>query len=456
MSNGRIEVPVLVVGAGPSGLCASILLSRHGIESLTVEKHPGTSIYPRATGINIRSMEILRSLGLQDEVRRTSFKAEPRIAFSRVLTDTEPRVSPSFHPEDLDVSPAEWTSCSQRELEPILMRAAASYPQAQVLFGTELLGFEETGEGIAAQIGDRATGQLSEVRCRYMLAADGSKSSIRECLGIGMCGVGTMGHFLSIHFSSPLKHHLPHLPNFLHFVENQEVSGIFVATDGESRWVFAVPHHLDEGESSNSLTPERAAELVRKGAGVPGLEVEVVGLVPWRLEADSAERWRVGNVFLAGDAAHRMTPAGGLGLNTGIQDVHNLCWKLTAVLQGWAGPDLLDSYEIERRPVAQVNVDRSVAIVTGKVDERTGLDVDLGFSYASTAIVPDGSELPHSNDGDYKPVARPGSRAPHWWLGGARGQVSTLDLFGPRFTLLAGELDNTWSDAARAVACAMD
>jgi putative polyketide hydroxylase len=159
--------------------------------------------------------------------------------------------------------------------------------------------------------------------------------------------------------------------------------------------------------------------------------------VPWRLEADSAERWRVGNVFLAGDAAHRMTPAGGLGLNTGIQDVHNLCWKLAAVLQGWAGPDLLHTYEIERRPVAQVNVDRSVAIVTGNVDERTGLDVDLGFSYASTAIVPDGSEPPHSNDGDYKPVARPGSRAPQYWLGGARGQVSTLDLFGPRFTLLA-------------------
>jgi hypothetical protein len=198
--------------------------------------------------------------------------------------------------------------------------------------------------------------------------------------------------------------------------------------------------------------------LVRKGAGLPDLEVEVLGIVPWTMEADSAERWRAGNVFLAGDAAHRMTPAGGLGLNTGIQDVHNLCWKLAAVLQGWAGPDLLETYEIERRPVATHNVDRSVGLITGadSVSQRTGLDVDLGFTYASTAVVPDGSELPHSNDGDYKPVARPGSRAPHHWLGGARGQVSTLDLFGPRFTLLAGELDRTWCDAARAVACEMD
>src|SRR6266446_5984500 len=122
MTSARvIDVPVLIVGGGPAGLCASILLSRHGIESFLVEKHPGTSIYPRATGINIRSMEIFRSLGLQEEIGRASFKAEPRIAFSSVLTDDEPNLSPSFHPDHLDVSPAAWTSCSQKELEPILL-----------------------------------------------------------------------------------------------------------------------------------------------------------------------------------------------------------------------------------------------------------------------------------------------------------------------------------------------
>src|SRR5467141_3568820 len=115
-SKGRIEVPVLVVGAGPAGLCASILLSLHGVESLTVERHPGTSIYPRATGINVRSMEIFRSIGVADQIRSVSFNAEPRIAFSRVLTDAEPRVSPSFRPQGLDVSPEEWTACSQKEL----------------------------------------------------------------------------------------------------------------------------------------------------------------------------------------------------------------------------------------------------------------------------------------------------------------------------------------------------
>lgn len=453
MTLNRIEVPVLIVGAGTSGLCASILLSGHGVESLTVERHPGTSIYPRATGINVRSMEIFRSFGIQDEVRRASFMAEPRIAFSRALTDAEPHVSPSFHPDGRDVSPAEWTSCSQQELEPILLREAASQDHAQLLFGTELLGFEDTGEGITAKIGDRATGQVREVRCRYLIAADGSKSSIRQRLGIGMSGIGVLGHTVSIHFSAPLKRHMPGPPNFLQFVQNDDVMGIFVATNGESRWVFAVPYDPGQGHSPDSFTTQRAVELVRKGAGLPDLEVEVAGIVAWTLEADSAERWRVGNVFLAGDAAHRMTPAGGLGMNTGIQDVHNLCWKLAANLQGWAGPDLLDTYETERRPVAEHNVDRSVAIITGdRGDGRTGLDVDLGFTYASTAVVPDGADLPARSDGDYEPVVRPGSRAPHQWLEPGVCRVSTLDLFGPHFTLLMGLRGERWRLAAGEIA----
>jgi putative polyketide hydroxylase len=455
MSSRRaIDVPVLIVGAGPSGLCASILLSRHGIESLLVEKHPGTSIYPRATGINVRSMEIFRSLGLQEDVRRASFKAEPRIAFSRVLADEEPRVSPSFHPSHFDASPELWTSCSQKELEPILHRAAASYRRAQLLFGTQLVGFEETSEGIIAQIGDRATREVREVRCQYLIAADGSKSPIRERLGLRMLGPGVLNHNISIHFSAPLVQHLPHMPNFLHFVQNESVTGMFVATDGKSRWAFAVPYDPEHGESSDSITRERAVELVRQGTGIPGLGVDVLGIVPWRMEADSAERWRVGNVFLAGDAAHRMTPAGGLGMNTAIQDVHNLCWKLAAVLQGWAGPALLDTYEVERRPVAQQNLDRSVGLITGSgnVNERSALDIDLGSTYASTAVVPDGSAPPQRTDGEYEAVARPGARAPHVWLTGGQGTVSTLDLFGSHFTFLAGFRAERWRVAAGEIA----
>ncbi|MDQ2942849.1 MAG: FAD-dependent monooxygenase, partial [Candidatus Dormibacteraeota bacterium] len=389
---------------------------------------------------------------LQEDVRQASFEAEPRIAFSSVLIDENPRVSESFHPEGSDVSPAEWTSCSQKELEPILLRAAASHPLARVRFGTELLGFEDAGGEITAQIGDRATSEVSQVRCRYLVAADGSKSFVRESLGVGMTGAGVLGHTISVHFSAPLKRHLPRKPNFLQFVQNESVFGIFIATDGDARWVFAVPYDPDQGQSPDSFTPQRAAELVRKGAGLPDLEVEVAGIVPWTMQADSAACWRLGNVFLAGDAAHRMTPAGGLGMNTGIQDVHNLCWKLAAVLQGRAGSDLLDTYELERRPVAEYNVARSASFITGNDDPRSGLDVDLGFTYASSAIVPDGSNPSHSVSGDYEPVARPGSRAPHVWLRGGRPQTSMLDLFGTHFTLLAGPRGGSWRVAAGEVA----
>jgi len=452
MSSGHaVEVPVLIVGAGPSGLCASILLSFHGIESLLVEKHPGTSIYPRATGINVRSMEIFRSLGFRDDIQRASFKAEPRIAFSRVLIDRELNVSPSFREDHLDASPEEWTSCSQKELEPILLRVASSHRQAQVLFGTELLGFEESSEGITAEIGDRATGHVRYVRSRYMVAADGSKSPIRRRLGLRMLGPGVLNHNISIHFSAPLSQYLPQGPNFLHFVQNEDVTGMFVATDGGSSWAFAVPYDPEHGESSDPITRDRAVELVRRGAGIPGLHVDVLGIVPWTMEADSAERWRVGNVFLAGDAAHRMTPAGGLGMNTAIQDVHNLCWKLAAVWQGWAGSGLLDTYEAERRPVAQQNLDRSVDLVTGRGGDRPALDFDLGFKYGSSAVIPDETDLPDRTNGAHAPFAPAGSRAPHLWLDRNR-KFSTLDSFGPYFTLLTGLGGEHWRAAAGTVA----
>jgi 2-polyprenyl-6-methoxyphenol hydroxylase-like FAD-dependent oxidoreductase len=445
-SSSAIDVPVLIVGAGPTGLCASLFLSKHGVRSLTVERHPGTSIYPRATGINVRSMEIFRSLGLEDEVRRASFKVAARVGKSQYLVDPDPELSPSFRGNASEVSPCDWTSCSQYELEPILLRAAASESCAQLLFGTELLAFGQNVDGITARVMDLTTGVVREVRSKYLIAADGSKSRVREQLGIAMQGAGELMQNVSIHFAAPLREHLPQGPNFLHFVQNDDVSGIFLPTNGDSRWMFAVP------QASVPMSSERAAELVRKGAGVPDLEVDVLGTVSWTMQADLAERCRLGSVFLAGDAAHRMTPAGGLGMNTGIQEVHNLCWKLAGVLQGWAGAAHLDTYEDERMPVARYNVARSVNLITGAdAGERTALDVDLGFTYESRAVVRDSSSALQISDGDYAPNARPGSRAPHCWLGESIDRISTLDLLGPRWTLLTGEGGELWRQSADAV-----
>jgi putative polyketide hydroxylase len=164
-----IEVPVLIVGAGPGGLCASILLSHHGVQSLTVERHPGTSIYPRATAINVRTMEIFRSLGLEQRVRDASFEAWPRIAHSTVLVSPDPDSSP-VAPRGPGVSPARWTSCAQSELEPILLQEAASHAQAQLMFGTQVLEFDAGRDDITTLIADRATGRVCTVPCQYLMA----------------------------------------------------------------------------------------------------------------------------------------------------------------------------------------------------------------------------------------------------------------------------------------------
>ena len=432
-----IEVPVLVAGGGPTGLCAALLLARHGIESLTVERHPGTSIYPRSTGINVRSMEVLRSLGLEEAVRAASFEGMPGVARSSTLVDPDFEVSPSFGQQSGDMSPCEWTPCSQRELEPILAAAVAAEPCAELRFGAELVSFKQDRCGVVAEVLDRAKHEVSLVRCEYLIAADGARSQIRNRLGIAMHGPGDLMPCVSIHFASDLRRRLTRTPNFLHFVGDDEVFGVFIPTDSHSLWALAIPLR---DRIDGHLSAERAAELVRVGAGLSDLNVEVLGMVTWMMQADSADQWRAGNVFLAGDAAHRMTPAGGLGMNTGLQDVHNLCWKLAAVLQGSAGSCLLDTYALERMPVAQRNVKRSVDLISvPETAEQPALEVDLGFVYASAAVIPDESG----------PDALAGARAPHAWLGDGAERTSTLDLFGPHWTLITGPRGDEWVRVAR-------
>src|SRR5258708_16955900 len=220
-----VEVPVLVVGAGPTGLTASILLSRWGIPSLTVERHPGTTIFPRAIAVNTRSMEIFRSLGLEECIRQAGFAALPFVARSRTLIDPEPELSPSLGTPPTNVSPAEWTTCSQLALDPILLDEAISHPIADVRFGVELRALRQTAEGVRAQLVERESARAIEVKCRYVVAADGARSTVRRLLGVGMAGFGGLGHNVNIHFLAPLVQRLTHPPIFLHSVNNERAAG---------------------------------------------------------------------------------------------------------------------------------------------------------------------------------------------------------------------------------------
>jgi 2-polyprenyl-6-methoxyphenol hydroxylase-like FAD-dependent oxidoreductase len=433
------DVQVLIVGGGPTGLAASLLLSRFGVRSLLVERHPGTSIYPRATGINVRTMEILRSLGLEEEVRRASFTAVPRIARSRVLIDPVVTDAGSLREEISAPSPSRWTSCSQFELEPILARAAAAQPKALLQFGTELTDFEQSTQGVVSRVTDRATGDVTEVRSEYLVAADGARSPVRERLGVSMQGPGEMMRLIGIHFRAPLRQLMPHDPYFLHFVEAGNEPCLFATTDSDSRWMLNVPVESPEGKSRMSLDHAELAGLIRERAGVPDLDVQVQGTVEWTLQADWAERYRLSRVFLAGDAAHRMTPAGGHGLNTGVQDAHNLAWKMAAVLDGWADDSLLETYETERMPIGRFNAMHSVELISGAPSGRSDQEIDLGFVYGAN-----GSGQP-----TFDLSVRPGARAPHMWLD---GDTSTLDLFGHGFMLLTGAQDRGWAAAVESLA----
>jgi putative polyketide hydroxylase len=452
-------VPVLIVGGGPVGLCAALLLARAGVRSLLVERHARTSVFPRARGIDIRSMELFRAWGLEAEVKHTGF-AQQGITY--VLTgDTltgpvHKRVEFSQQDPALlsTISPAIPWLCAQDELEPILLAHARRLPEIEVCFSTELLSLQQDAAGVTAHLLDRTSRTTQQVRADYLLAADGAHSWVRALLGIPMTGPGVLGTMLNVLFHADLPAVLGERRSVLYQIHNTSVRLQFGIIDGKRRWLFLARYHPEQGETVADFTPARCTEMVRQAVGVPDFSVEIDHVAGWEMAALCAERYQQGRVFLAGDAAHRMTPAGAFGMNTGIQDVHNLCWKLALVLQGMAAESLLSSYEVERLPVGRRNVEQSFQFVRQFEREDFGADLNtlgytLGTSYESRAVIPDGTERPGGTDPlrDYRPEARPGSRAPHVWLERKGQRLSTLDLFDRDFTLLAGPAGYPWLQA---------
>jgi hypothetical protein len=257
-------------------------------------------------------------------------------------------------------------------------------------------------------------------------------------------------------------------PAALYFIEQPDLKATFLTINGVNRWGFLI-NNLPLNGSSDEYTPERCAAIVRQAAGVPDLDVEILGAVSWVAAGQVAERFRRGRVVLAGDAAHHMPPTGGFGLNTGVQDVHNLAWKLAAVLHGWAGPGVLDSYEDERLPYGRAITEQALAnarslgrgesldvtppAALARPEFLNELGMIFGAQYESGAIIADGTPPPKVANPviDYAPPARPGSRAPHVWIERDGARVSTLELLGgQRLTLLAGPDGRSWFQAARA------
>jgi 2-polyprenyl-6-methoxyphenol hydroxylase-like FAD-dependent oxidoreductase len=462
------EVPVLVVGGSLVGTSTALLLAHHGIECLVVERHPGAAIHPRAALLLQRSMEILRSVGVEQLVRsRSAEQFEPDGAIMAVETMAGKELAwyiPKLNEGVRDVSPCERMFVTQILLEPLLKERAEELG-TQPLFGTELVEFEEDADGVTALIRDRASGETANVRAQYMVAADGPRSPVRDQLGIGMTGHGVLSNSITIYFRADVEDLLRGRNLSVIMVVNPIFQGFF-RIEKPYHSGFLVVHGLgDPTDPVTDIWPgldeQRCIELVHAGLGSDEVEVEIEDVMRWQATADVADSFGRGRVFLAGDAAHVMPPYGGYGGNTGIHDAHNLAWKLAMVLDGDAGPGLLDSYEAERRPVAAFTVEQAYSryvtraapsLAAKGMEPVVGdLDIDLGYRYDSAAVIPEaganGDGAVHGNPRES--LGRPGTRAPHVFLDRDGVEVSTLDLFGRRFALLAGPEASAWCEGAR-------
>lgn len=353
---------VVVVGAGPTGLTLALLLARAGIGVTLVERNTAPQPHPAACILDTRTMEVFREIGQANAIIEASQNVFDRANITWVTTLAGRELGRcTALPPDLDallaLSPVHATVYPQNRLEPMLWRQASRTPQIDFRTGHDCVAIAETEDGVTCtlQAGERQT----EAGADYVVGCDGTGSPVRRLAGIGNDG-RLIQHMIGVYFTADLGALVDHRKSILYWTLNSDALGVLIAHWLPEEWVLFVPYYPPQ-QSAESYNESRCRSLVEHAVGFmpPDLRIKLVR--PWSLGAAVAERYRQGRVFLAGDAAHSFPPTGGLGLNTGVQDAHNLAWKLAAVLRDEAGPELLDTYEVERRPVARINLEHSVA-----------------------------------------------------------------------------------------------
>lgn len=514
-----IEVPVLIVGGGGCGLASSLFLSRQGTRSLLIERHPAPGRLPKARYVSQRTMELLRQFGVADRVYERSMPLKhishirwcttlagdgelDRRTFYRIESFGGGSLAQTYAKD----SPCESTLYPQVRMEPLLREMAAAEDKAQVLYNHQLQSFTQDEHGVTAVVLDRATDKEFRVRAKYVIGADGGKT-VGPAVGAVMTGATDLAHMVTVYFRADLSQYWDDDYSMTTWFVNPEggswASGVLgqlgptkFGRESEE-WMFHFSFRPDDPSrfEEASLLP-RMRELLK----IPDLSPDIIGIGHWTVEGVLIDRYRWGRVLLAGDAAHRHPPTTGLGLNSAIQDAHNLTWKIAAVLKGQAHDSLLDSYEAERRPVAAANIqwalmtfqnhqltDAGIGLVRGNAElsqanfrryfadnqegrtrrarlaqimevqrmEWQAHDIELGYHYDIGAVMPDGTPTPERDPlgQTYVPTTRPGHRLPHAWLERDGKQISTLDLVPPGgFVLLTGRKGSGWAEAAAVVA----
>jgi len=466
--SGGDETPVLIVGGGPVGLALAADLGRRGVECVLVEQGDGTIYHPRANTVNSRTMEFCRRWGIAEEVRQAGTPPDfpLDIIFCTGLTGhLLARIDrPTYGGrKPLPTTPERSQRCNQLFFDPIMRKLAAGFPSVQLRYRCRFESFSETADGVLCQVLDLSNQRRETIKARFLVACCAGRSSVPQSLGVHWEGQPVLSYHINVFLKIEelWTRHDKGKAAFYFFVDESGLGPSLIELDGKELW------RLGLSTGQQLLAPEsvNVPAIIEKFMG-PHIPYELVSVLPWTFRSIVADTWRRGNVFLAGDAVHQHSPSGGFGMNTGLGDAVDLAWKLAAALAGWGGPALLESYEIERKPVARRIVreategqapladkstlapiraptpegDRARAMIGEEiVRERTKVFVSdglvLGYRYEnSPIIIPDGTPAPAESVSQYTPTARPGSRAPHAWLKNGR---STLDLFGDGFVLLA-------------------
>jgi 2,4-dichlorophenol 6-monooxygenase len=503
------DTDVLVVGSGPAGGSAALLLASYGVRTLLVSKYGWVSNTPRAHITNQRALEVLRDLGVEDQalLYGTPQHLMGDTVFCTSLAGEEiGRIrtwgtSPYSLSEYSAASPCGMIDLPQTYLEPILVSNAAARG-AKIRFDTEFLTLSQDEDSVTAVLRDRVRGDEFTVRSRYLIGADGGRSVIAEQIGLPIAGLSGKAGSMNIVFQADLSRYVAHRPSILYWVmrPGAHLGGIGMGLVRCVRpwyeWLLTWGYDIDQPPPE--IDEAAATRIARDLIGDPDVPVEITSASLWTVNHSYATEYSRGRVFCAGDAVHRHPPSNGLGSNTSIQDSYNLAWKLAMVLRGEAGPALLGTYTAERAPVGQQVVDRAnlsrdqfgpifEALGMTEANDEEGIanglatlrsegpagvvrretlkaaielknyefnahGVELNQRYASTAIIDDGTveDWPRDRELYHQPATRPGAKLPHAWLTGADGRrVSTLDLVGGgRFTVLTGVSGLDWAAAA--------
>ncbi len=463
----RLDAPVLIVGGGPVGLSCALELAWRGIESLLIEQDDGVVRYSKMGGVAIRTMEICRRWGIASQVRGCGFPEDYPLhqvfctSLAGYLLKDIPYPSMGKEPIPPE-SPERRQRCPQLWFDPVLAKAARECSDVTLRYHCKLASLEQSANGVRGIACDMQTGERIEIAAQYVIACDGAGSGIRRSLGIEFEGE-VLSYSTGIYFRTPglVNLHDKGPAERYMLIGPEGMWGNLTVVDGHAYWRLTVTGARDRVEAEDF----DAVAALKRCFGTDAIPFEIDAVMPWRRSRLVAQRFREGRIFLAGDAAHVTAPNGGYGMNTGIGDAVDICWKIDAALSGWAGPGLLDSYDAERRPVAWRNVNAAAANfanVTPKLDYSSVLDdtpigerkrreigeafdrgtrgewetlgVVLGYRYDTSPVVVGDRSAPTPDDPQvYVPTSRPGHRAPHAWLSHGR---STLDLFGKGYVMM--------------------